>query len=225
MRIGVLGTGMAGREIGDALIRAGHEVCMGSRTAGNEKAAAWSAAAGANASHGTFAHAAAFAEVVFNCTAGAASLEALYAAGAENLAGKIVIDVANPLDFSRGMPPSLTVCNTDSLGEQIQRGFPRARVVKALNTMNCQIMVNPALVPGAHNVFVCGNDAEARQAVAHWLGEWFGWRGDAVIDLGDMSAARGLEMVLPLWVRLMTTLGTAGFNFSLARPVAVPAGS
>ncbi len=138
MKIGVLGTGMVGEAIGTKLIQLGHEVKMGSRTANNEKAAAWVKQNGEKATQGTFADAAAFGEMLFNCTSGGASLEALKMAGAENLNGKVLIDIANPLDFSRGMPPSLLVCNTDSLGEQIQRAFPEAKVVKSLNTMNCQ---------------------------------------------------------------------------------------
>jgi hypothetical protein len=186
---------------------------MGARSAGNEKAVAWARASGG--SEGTFADAAAFGEVVFNCTSGEHSLAALRQAGAEHLAGKILVDVANPLDFSKGFPPSLLVCNTDSLAEQIQRAFPQARVVKSLNTMNCRLMVEPARLPGDHEVFVAGNDAEARAQVAEWLRAWFGWK--APIDLGDLTAARALEMWLPLWLRLMGTLKTPDFNLRLVR--------
>jgi len=188
---------------------------MGSRTAENEKAAQWVAANGPRASHGTFANAAAFGEILFNCTAGVASLQALQMAGEANHRGKILIDVANPLDFSHGMPPSLAVCNTDSLGEQIQRAFPETRVVKTLNTVNCNVMVNPALVAGAHDMFLCGNDPEAKVVVTRILKEWFGW--ESVLDLGDISAARALEMVLPLWIRLWGTLQTPMFGFKIAR--------
>lgn len=215
MRIGVLGTGMVGQTIGAKLARLGHEVRMGSRSATNAKAREWARASGSKASHGTFADAAQFGELVFNCTAGAASLDALRAAGDGNLAGKILIDVANPLDFSHGMPPSLLVSNTDSLGEQIQRAFPRTKVVKALNTMNCSVMVDPSLVPGTHDVFVCGDDAGARAQVAELLRTWFGWK--SVIDLGDITAARGTEMLVPAWVRLWGILGTANFNFRIQR--------
>ena len=215
MRIGVLGTGNVGSTIGSRLIRAGHEVRMGSRTRDNAKAVAWATSQGAHASLGTFADAAAFGDVIFNCTAGANSLAAIEAAGAKNLRGKILIDVANPLDFSKGMPPSLTVCNTDSLGEQIQRVLPDTKVVKVLNTVNCRVMVNPGLVPGDHNLFLCGNDAAARAQVAAWLSEWLGWPADTCIDLGDITAARGTEMVLPLWIRLYGTLGTPDFNFRI----------
>ncbi len=215
MRIGVFGTGTVGQTIATKLVEVGHEVRMGSRAAGNQKAKIWAAAAGGKASEGAFSDAATFGEVLFNCTSGMASLAALQAAGAENMKGKILIDVANPLDFSRGMPPSLSVCNTDSLAEQIQRAFPNVKVVKSLNTVTARLMVNPGSVPGEHEIFVCGNDAEARATVAGFLKEWFGWRN--VLDLGDVSAARGVEMYLPLWVRLMGVLGTPMFNVHFQR--------
>ena len=214
MRVGVLGTGDVGGRLGSKLVSLGHEVKMGSRTAQNAKAAEWTKGNGSRASAGTFADAAKFGEVVFNCTAGSASLEALKLAGAKNLAGKVLVDVANPLDFSKGMPPTLTVCNTDSLGEQIQRAFPEAKVVKALNTIGNEVMVNPGLVPGEHDTFVCGNDPQAKAKVVEIL-RAFGWKSP--IDLGDITAARGLEMVLPIWVRLMVTLKTRNFNFKIAR--------
>jgi 8-hydroxy-5-deazaflavin:NADPH oxidoreductase len=217
MRIGVLGTGMVGRTIGSSLLRAGQEVLLGSRTRENAGAAEWAGSAGVGASHGTFADAAAFGEVLFNCTSGMASLDALDAAGSENLAGKILIDVANALDFSAGMPPTLAICNTDSLGERIQRRFPAARVVKTLNTMNAQVMVEPGRVPGAHNVFLSGDDGAAKAQVASWLALWFGWPASSVIDLGDMRSARGTEMLLPLWLRLWSALGAADINFHIAR--------
>jgi len=215
MNIGIFGTGMVGQTIGSKLIQLGHQVRMGSRTEKNEKAAQWVVANGRRASYETFTDAAVFGEILFNCTAGVASLQALEMAGAENIKGKILIDVANPLDFSHGMPPSLTVCNTDSLGEQIQRAYPETRVVKTLNTVNRNVMVNPALVAGAHDMFLCGNDPEAKAMVTRILKEWFGW--ESVLDLGDISAARALEMVLPLWVRLWGILQTPNFGFKIAR--------
>ncbi len=215
MNIGVLGTGMVGNAIGTKLVQLGHAVKMGARSATNEKAAQWVQANGAGASQGTFADAAAFGEIVFNCTSGGASLEVLHQAGADNLKGKVLIDIANPLDFSHGMPPSLTVCNTDSLGEQIQRTFPEVRVVKSLNTVNCNLMVNAALLPGEHIMFVSGNDAEAKAQVTSILKDWFGWQ--AVIDLGDITTARATEMMLPIWISLMMKLGTPMFNFAIVR--------
>jgi len=214
VRIGILGTGDVGSRLGTKLVSLGNEVRMGSRKAPNPKAAKWAKANGPKASAGTFADAAKFGEVVFNCTAGSVSLEALKQAGASNFAGKVLVDVANPLDFSKGMPPTLTVCNTDSLGEQIQRAFPDAKVVKALNTMGNEVMVDPGLVPGEHDTFVCGNDAQAKAKVVEVL-HAFGWENP--IDLGDITAARGLEMLLPIWVRLMGTLKTRNFNFKIAR--------
>jgi predicted dinucleotide-binding enzyme len=197
------------------LVQLGHTVMMGARSATNEKAAAWVQASGAGASQGTFADAAAFGEVVFNCTSGGAALEVLRQAGADNLKGKVLIDIANPLDFSHGMPPSLSVCNTDSLGEQIQRAFPQVRVVKSLNTVNCNLMVNAAQLPGDHIMFVSGNDADAKAQVTSILKDWFGWR--AVIDLGDITTARATEMMLPIWISLMSKLGTPMFNFAIVK--------
>ena len=214
MRIGILGTGDVGSRLGTKLVSLGNDVKMGSRSAQNAKAAGWAKANGPRASAGTFADAAKFGEVVFNCTAGSVSLEALELAGADNLRGKVLVDVANALDFSKGMPPTLTVCNTDSIGERIQRTFPDAQVVKALNTMSNEVMVNPGLVPGEHDTFVCGNDPLAKAKVVEIL-RAFGWRSP--IDLGDITAARGLEMMVPVWVRLMMVNQTPNFNFKIAR--------
>ena len=216
MRIGILGTGVVGQTLGKKLVALGHDVRMGARTANNEKAAGWVQANGERASQGTFADAASFGEIVFNCTSGMASLEALKQAGARNLDGKILIDVANPFDFSKGMPPTLSVCNTDSLGEQIQRAFPNARVVKTLNTINTNVMVDPTLVPGDSDVFVSGDDASAKAKVTEILTKWFGWR--SVIDLGDITSARATEMVLPLWLRLFSTYKTPNVNIHIVRP-------
>jgi predicted dinucleotide-binding enzyme len=216
MKIAILGTGVVGQTIATKLVSLGHDVRMGARVAGNEKAEQWVKASGARASQGTFADAAAFGEIVFNCTSGMASLDALRQAGARNLDGKILIDVANPLDFSKGMPPTLSVCNTDSLGEQIQRAFPGVRVVKTLNTMNTNVMVDPRLVPGDSDVFVSGNDTAAKAQVTEILRTWFGWR--SVVDLGDITSARGTEMLLPIWLRLWGTFKTPNINFHIARP-------
>jgi 8-hydroxy-5-deazaflavin:NADPH oxidoreductase len=215
MRIGILGTGVVGKTLGAKLAKLGHEVRMGSRSAGGEKARGWVKEAGGKSSEGTFANAAAHAEIVFNCTSGMVSLEALRAAGANNLEGKTLIDVANPLDFSKGMPPTLTVCNTDSLGEQIQRAFPTAHVVKSLNTVSANVMVNPSVIPGVHDMFVSGNDAKAKAQVIDLLKTGFGWK--EVIDLGDITGARAQEMHLALWVRLFTKFQTPNVNIRIAR--------
>lgn len=214
MRIGVLGTGMVGQTIGTKLVQLGHEVRIGSRDAGNEKARQWVVNAGPRASHGTFSDAASFGELLFNCTSGDGSLSALKAAGEKNLSGKVLVDVANPLNMKKVPLPELSFCNEDSLGERIQREFPKARVVKSLNTMNCQLMVDPGKVEGSHDVFVCGNDADAKATVKELLRE-FGWHEP--IDLGDISASRGTEMVMPIWLRLMVSLKTPMFNFHVAR--------
>jgi 8-hydroxy-5-deazaflavin:NADPH oxidoreductase len=211
MKVGVLGTGMVGRTLAGKLVRLGHEVTMGSRQRGNERAVAWASEAGESAGEGSFADAAHASELVVNATAGAASLDALALAGADNLADKVLIDVANALDFSAGGPPSLTVCNTDSLGEQIQRAFPAARVVKALNTVNADVMVDPRTVPGSHTIFVSGNDADAKAQVTELL-QSFGWAAEDIMDLGDITAARGTEMYLPLWLRLWGATGTGHLN-------------
>ena len=215
MNIGVLGTGMVGNAIGTKLVQLGNNVKMGSRTSNNPKAAEWVKANGAHASQGTFAETADFGEIIFNCTAGAASLEALKFGGEKNLNGKILIDIANPLDFSKGMPPTLTVCNTDSLGEQIQRTFPKAKVVKTLNTVNCNVMVNPSLVPGESDMFISGNDADAKTQVTDILKNWFGWK--SVIDLGDITNARVQEMWVLFWVRLWGIFQTPNLNLKIVK--------
>ncbi|MFE0511349.1 NADPH-dependent F420 reductase [Streptomyces sp. NPDC058964] len=225
MRYAVLGTGVVGQTVAAKLASLGHEVVVGTRDPkatlartepdgyGNPPFAHW-LAAHEQVRLETFADAAAWAETVVNTTSGAATLQALEAAGTANLAGKVLIDIANPLDFSQGMPPSLNPVNTDSLGEQVQRAFPEAKVVKTLNTMNCQIMVDPARVPGEHTVFVSGDDTVAKKAVTDLLVS-FGWPANSVLDLGDISTARGTEMLLPIWLRLWGALGHADFNFHI----------
>lgn len=215
MRFGVLGTGRVGRTIGSKLVELGHEVTLGARERGNETAAGWAATAGAGAKAGSFADAAAAAEMIVSATNGEHAVEALEACGAPNLAGKVVLDVTNPLDTSAGFPPRILASSDDSLGEQIQRAFPDVRVVKTLNTMNCEVMVDPGLAPGGV-VFLSGNDAAAKRQAAQVLGQ-FGWAREDIVDLGDITAARGLEMYVQLWVRLMQTLDTGHFNIRLVR--------
>jgi 8-hydroxy-5-deazaflavin:NADPH oxidoreductase len=214
MKIGILGTGMVGTTIGNKLVALGHEVRLGSRAAGNEKALAWVEQAGARASQGSFADAAAFGELVFNCTNAHASLDALHAAGAANLRGKILVDVANPLDFSKGMPPTLFVGNDDSLGERIQRAFPDVKVVKSLNTVYCEVMVEPGKLKGDSDIFVSGNDAAAKGRVSEIL-RGFGWK--SVVDLGDITSARGAEAWLLLWNHVYGAIGSRYFNVKLVR--------
>ena len=217
MKIAVLGTGMVGKTIGSALIKAGHEVRMGSRTKGNEKALQWVADNGAQASEGAFADAAAFGDLVFVATKGDATLDALRAAGAANLEGKVLVDISNPLDFSKGMPPSLFVCNTDSLGEQIQAAFPAAKVVKTLNIVNCEVMVDAgrSSTQARGTMFVSGNDPAAKKLVTELFLKPWGW--DDVIDLGDITTARGTEMMLPIWVRTWAATGNGHFAFKVVR--------
>jgi len=214
MRVAVLGTGIVGRTLGSALLSNGHEVRIGSRTAGNPAAVAWAEQIGGPASEGTFADAAGFGEIAINATAGSRSLEALQMAGYEQLAGKVLIDVANPLDTSRGMPPTLTVCNDDSLGEQIQRALPDVRVVKTLNSVTAAVMVDPSLVGGAHTMFMAGDDATAKEQTIELLQE-LGWPAGSIIDLGDITAARGMEMYMALWLRLWAAAGTAVLNIEV----------
>ena len=227
MRIAVLGTGMVGRAVVGRLAGLGHEVTVGTRdvaatmartepdSMGNLPYPAWAAEQFPDVHLATHGEAAANAELLVNATAGAVSLTTLEAAGAQNLADKILIDIANPLDHSQGFPPSLSIQNTDSLAERIQAAFPRLRVVKTLITMNAHIMVDPrSLSDGDHSVFVSGNDADAKKVVTGIL-ESFGHTD--VIDLGDITTARGAEMMLPMWIRLMGVLGTPAFNFKIVR--------
>lgn len=217
MKIGILGTGTVGNTIGSRLVELGHEVMMGSRTSNNEKAQAFLQKHGqSKASAGTFAEAADFGEILFNCTKGEVSVEAILAAG-PGIAGKILVDVANPLDFSKGMPPGLipSLSNTHSLGEEIQTRFPKLKVVKTLNTMWCGIMVNPAMInDGNHTNFICGNDGDAKSIIRKLLNE-FGWRDEHILDLGDISSARGTEAVLPVWLRIYGAKKSGAFNFNV----------
>ena len=165
---------------------------------------------------GTFSEAAGHAEIVINATSGTSSLDALHQAGGANLNGKILIDISNPLDFSKGMPPFLSVCNTDSVGEQIQRAFPGVKVVKTLNTVTAGLMVDPRQVADSeHHIFVSGNDPGAKAQVAHLLTTWFGWKH--ILDLGDITTARGAEMYLPIWLRIWGELCTGMFNIQIVQ--------
>lgn len=225
MKVAVFGTGIVGQVIANRLVGLGHNVTIGTRDVnktlvrtekdvyGNPPFGEWKKQ-NKSVNLGTFTEAAATAEIIFNCTSGQGSVDALKQAGEENLRGKIIIDIANPLDFSKGMPPILSPGNTDSLGELIQRTFPETRVVKTLNTMNCLLMVNPAAISVDHNVFVSGNDAAAK-SVAKEILKSFGWQEKNMIDLGDITTARGTEQLLPIWVRLYGVLKTPMFNFKI----------
>ncbi len=211
MKIGVLGTGPAGNAIGGKLVELGHDVMMGARAADNPKVIAFAERTGGKP--GTFRETAAHGELVFSCLRGDVSVDVLTAVSTE-LEGKILVDIANPLDFSKGAPPTLAIVNTDSLGEVIQRGLPRTQVVKTLNTVNNSIMINPGLIRGQHAVFVSGNDAGAKGKVKDILRS-FGWQ--QIIDLGDITSARGPEQYLPLWLRLWSNLGTSEFNIAVLK--------
>lgn len=213
MDIGVLGTGMVGQAIASRLVELGHGVRMGARDPANPVARDWSEACGDRASAGTFAEAAAFGELAFNCTAGAGALSAVESASAE-LRGKLLVDVCNPLQFNAEGPPTLFVGIDDSLGEQIQRALPGTSVVKALNTVNADVMVHPERVSGDHALFVCGDDEAAKARVTSLLGE-LGWPPARVIDVGDISGARATEAYVLLWVRLMGATGTPLFNVAV----------
>lgn len=216
MKIAVLGTGMVGTTIGSRLVELGHEVMIGSRTATNEKAVEFANSNGKNASAGTFEDAANFGEIIFNCTKGEVSIEVLKLAG-NGIDGKILIDIANPLDFSQGMPPCLipALSNTNSLGEEIQKTFPTTRVVKTLNTMWCGLMVNPLMIGnGDHTNYISGNDAEAKATVKTLLNE-FGWKNENILDLGDITNARGTEATLPIWLRVWGATNNGAFNFKI----------
>lgn len=201
MKIAVLGTGMVGHALAGKLVTLGHEVTMGSREAGNPKGTEWAAKAGAGASAGSFAEACARSNLIINATPGTVSLSVLAEAGDATMDGKILLDVSNPLDSSKGFPPPLTVCNTDSIAETIQRAHPGVRVVKSLNTVTAPVMVDPGRLPGPHDIFMAGDDADAKAVVSGLLQE-FGWTPPHIRDLGGLDAARAMEMWLPLWLRI-----------------------
>ena len=223
MKIAVLGTGIVGRTLAGRLRGLGHEVVMGTRDVAGTLAKQKEDSPLTNwmKDHPDvplkpFAAAASGSDMLVNCVGGLVSIAALEASGEASLNGKLLIDIANPLDFSQGMPPFLNPVNTDSLGEQIQKRFPELKVVKTLNTMNAHIMVDPSKVPGDHNVFVSGNDEGAKNEAKEILNS-FGWKADQILDLGDITTARGTEMLLPVWLRLWQSLGTAEFNFHIQR--------
>ena len=231
MKIIVLGTGMVGQVIANKLGTEGHQVFMGTRDAKKTiKNTTPNQMTGISFADWyknnqkvqvkDFSDLPSDSELVINATSGAGSLAALQLVGKNKLKDKIILDIANPLDFSKGMPPSLTICNTDSLGEQIQREFPESKVVKSLNTMNAYLMMNPSLISGDHSVFLSGNDSRAKETVKNLLSS-LGWKPQNIIDLGDITTARGTEMLLPVWVRLYSALGTPEFNFNIVRKQAV----
>ncbi|MEM9393464.1 MAG: NAD(P)-binding domain-containing protein [Pseudomonadota bacterium] len=216
MKYAVLGTGMVGHTLATKLVSLGHQVRMGARDPDNAKAAEWALFYGAQAGHGTFADVARWADRVIFAVSGARIEIVAAAVGESAVSGKTVIDVTNPLDFSRGMPPVLVpqLSNTTSAAEVLQAALPSAKVVKTLNTMNHEIMVAPQRVPGAHDVFLSGDHEDAKADVRALLAE-FGW--SAPIDLGPLAAARGTEGMMPFWLRMWGVHGSADFNYSIVR--------
>jgi predicted dinucleotide-binding enzyme len=233
MKITVLGTGLVGRLLAAKLDALGHDVAIGTRDPGATlKRTEWRKtgdvdtapyASWQNAHPGVrllaFPEAGSHGEVVLNATGGAVSLDALEQVGVENLAGKILLDLALPLDFSEGFPPTLTVANTDSLGEQIQRAYPDTKVVKSLTSVFCQVMVEPSRVPGQHSVFVAGDDLDAKNSVRSLL-ESFGWQAGKIIDLGGITGARAVEMYSRLYFTLVDTLATFELNINVVHATA-----
>jgi len=227
MKISILGTGIVGQTLAARLVELEHEVFMGTRDRKrslertdplpmtgrtlkdwiSEKQAVELV---------SFEDLPGDTELFINATPGEVSFDALSRVGKMKLKDRVILDVANPLDFTKGMPPALTICNVDSLAERIQSEFPDSRVVKGLNTMNAKVMVNPESIHGEHNVFLSGNNGDAKKLVASLLNE-MGWTDRKIIDLGDITTARGTEMLLPLWLRLYGAFGNADFNFHIAR--------
>jgi hypothetical protein len=226
MIISILGTGIVGRTIAAKMSALGHRVKLGTRSVKDTIDRPSKGMDGLTFKEWSkqnpsltllnYEDLPAETNLFVNATNGGASLDALKKVGKGKLKGKTIIDIGNPLDFSKGMPPSLFICNTDSLGEAIQREFPESNVVKSLNTMNCLIMMNPSLVPGDHSVFISGDNPTAKKEVEELL-QAIGWKKSNIIDLGDLSTARGTEMLLPVWIRLWGAFGNANFNFHIAR--------
>lgn len=227
MKISILGTGVVGQMIAEKLLALGHHVFMGTRNVQNtltrekiEPRIKLNFKQWAESLHNLkiteFEALPNDSDLFLNATSGQVSLQVLQILGEDKIRGKILIDLANTLDFSKGMPPSLSICNTDSLGETIQRTFPETKVVKTFNTMNCEVMVNPERVSGDHSIFLSGNDMEAKAIVKRLL-EDIGWKPRNIIDLGDIKTSRGTEMLLPLWISLRGKLGTGDFNFQIKR--------
>ncbi len=215
-KVGVLGTGMVGNAIGSRLIELGYEVRMGSRSDANEKAIAWASKHGKAASQGTFTSASEFGEMIFNCLKGEIAPEVLKSIPQELLASKTIVDISNPLDFSGGMPPTLIsrYANTYSLAEELQRLLPQSHIVKTLNMVNCLVMIDASKSGGDATMFMCGNSSDAKNTVRGIL-EQFGWKD--ILDLGDITAARGIEMLLPVWLSIWQSTGNGYFAFKIVR--------
>jgi 8-hydroxy-5-deazaflavin:NADPH oxidoreductase len=220
MKVGVLGTGVVGESIASALVARDNFVMMGSRKANNDKTAAWVKKNSKYASAGTFGEAASFGDIIFICLSGEYALDVVKDINEENVRNKIIVDITNPLDFTKGMPPRIleNLGNSTSLGEEIQNLLPDAYVVKALNTVNYKLMVDARLINnGDHNLFVCGNNLDAKNKVMHLLVDNFHWKADRLIDLGGIEMSRCVEAIVPFWVAVYQKLGTPLFNFKIVQ--------
>jgi 8-hydroxy-5-deazaflavin:NADPH oxidoreductase len=225
MKIAVIGGGSVGQTIAAKLIANGHDVRLGIRNPSaaeltKERSMAKPLAEWAKETGGkvvTFAEAARHGELIFAATNGATAIDALKLAGLDNLKGKVLVDISNPLDFSKGMPPSLLpqYDHGTSLGEETQKAFPATKVVKAFNTISALVMVDASLVPGDHDLFIAGNDADAKKTVENFARKEFGWK--SFVDLGDIVGARASEHMLPLWVRLFMTGGSPKINIRVVK--------
>ena len=228
MKIAILGTGSVGQALAGKLLTLGHEVYIGTRQVaatlaktdkdnfGNPPIGQW-LQSHPDAQLVTFREAVEKgSDLIVFAMNGSYALNCLEAVGKSLLSGKVMIDISNPLDFSKGFPPSLFVCNTESLGEQIQHAYPELKVVKTLNTMSNPVMINPQSLEGDHTVFMSGNDEAAKEMVAGLL-QSFGWKEKNILDLGDITTARGTEMILPIWLRIYGKLQSPFFNFQVTR--------
>jgi 8-hydroxy-5-deazaflavin:NADPH oxidoreductase len=230
MKIAILGTGGVAQTFAEKFISLGHEVMLGTRNVAETMSRAGNPNMGAlpfaewhaknpTVQLGTFVETAAFGKLVINALNGGGTIAAFASCNAKDFDGKIIIDIANPLDFSKGFPPTLIegLNNTNSLGEELQKALPNTKVVKTLNTMWAGLMVNPSMInEGNHTNFICGNNAEAKAEVVKLL-TTMGWKVANILDLGDISNARGTEALLPVWVRIFGVTKTGTFNFSIVK--------
>jgi predicted dinucleotide-binding enzyme len=225
MKIAIIGGGSVGQTLAAKLIANGHDVRLGIRNPSAAELAKermmakplaqWQKDTGGKVV--SFSDAAKHGEIVFAATHGATAIDALKLAGAENLKGKVLVDISNPLDFSQGMPPSLLPQYTQftSLGEETQKAFPETHVVKAFNTISVFAMVDASFIKGDHDLIIAGNNADAKKTVEAFARKEFGWK--SVVDLGDIVGARATEHLLPLWVRLFQLGSSPAVNIKLVR--------
>jgi 8-hydroxy-5-deazaflavin:NADPH oxidoreductase len=212
MRVGVLGTGEVARRLAAGFRSRGHDVMIGSRDPDKPELREWLSGDGAGVEAGTFAQAAAYGELLVLAVLGNAAEDAIAQAGPENFAGKVVIDVMNPLDFSGGFPPKLSISGEDSLGERVQRALPEAKVVKAFNTIGSPYFVDPSFSEGRPTMLIAGDDEEAKRIVTDVLAD-FGWTH--TVDIGGIAGSRELEAICILWVKIGGARGAWDHGFSL----------